>query len=130
VNLLQIIVLVYGAFYVLLEHRQRLAHSIACQVVVLDLTPRQQFVLHSLNTFLLYKHVLFKEALALRPYLRILRYLLLEATIVPIHLCNSLLLEIVPLGDLPPKLVTFSEKIGYLILEQLLVQWGILLCET
>jgi hypothetical protein len=54
----------------------------------------------------------------------------MEATIVLIHLCNSLLLEIVPLGDLPPKLVVLAEKIGYLILQQLLVRWGILLCET
>jgi hypothetical protein len=68
--------------------------------------------------------------LALKPRLRILRHLLLKATIVTIHLCNSLLLEIVPLGDLPPKLVAFAEKIGYLILQQLLVRWGILLCET
>jgi hypothetical protein len=54
----------------------------------------------------------------------------MEAIIVPIHLRNSLLLEIMPLGDLPPKLVTFAKKIGYHILQQLLVQWGILLCAT
>jgi hypothetical protein len=49
---------------------------------------------------------------------------------VLIHLHNSLLLEIVLLSDLPLKLVAFAKKIGYLILQQLLVRWGILLCET